>query len=535
MGRLANDPRALINVLTEAATAMPWPEQHMETYLCAWAEAVVSASFSVDVVPAPAPDLSLPVGDTHFLNAKRPLGGESFTEQDHRLLVALTTMAATSRQHVLREARLRRQALTDDLTGLWTHGSFRQQFETLSLERDRDELLGVLFLDLDQFKQINEQVGHLDADQVLRTVAQRMRTELPDDAIIARVGGDEFAAVLRRIRGHQQLEEIASDLRTAMSQLLPVGGKLMQVDVSIGAALSRLSIDDPESLVRAAEAGMRSTKKAHRAASTPRLFDEGSVLGEMFDDHLIEVALQPIVESSSRHIHGYEALVRGRHLQVGQISANTLIGVASSLRVLDELTELVASQAISTAQQIALQVGKPIALSINIEFEQLRLDSWLLDSVAERAANSDVAVVLELSERQVNRWSETHTLVANDLRTRGIGLAIDDFGAGYATFALLNNWAWTWVKLDRTLVSGRDTPRSRTLLRHVAAMLHELDLTVVGEGVETLEQFDLLHSLGVALGQGTYLGPPVNAADALTSATVDGLRVPHLPRRRRRG
>ncbi len=140
-----------------------------------------------------------------------------FTYRDEQMLVALVTMATTSNHSARREARLKRQAVTDDLTGLWHHGYFRELFEN-AVETRVGETMGVLFADVDRFKQVNDEIGHLEADDVLREIGHRMRVTLPEDAIVARMGGDEFAALVRHLDDADHLERIVADLQAAVGR-----------------------------------------------------------------------------------------------------------------------------------------------------------------------------------------------------------------------------------------------------------------------------------------------------------------------------
>lgn len=529
---MSRSPRVLIDVLSEAAIAMPWPEAEIEQRLRDWALRAVPSDIAIDYVPAPPPDLCVPFGDKRYLVARRAFGATPFTDQDLRLLNALTTMAATSVQHAHREARLRRQALTDDLTGLWNHGFFHELFETANRSRESSEHIGVLFLDVDRFKQLNEHLGHLDADDVLREIAQRLSAALPSNSIVARMGGDEFAVVVRDVRDPEQLARVVDGIHGAVRAPMPVRKRLLTIEVSVGSAYSQSPDDDPDVLLRSAERAMRRNKRARPTATPLRWYDERTMLREMLDQQLVEVAYQPIVGATDRTIRGVEALVRGRHLEFGPVSPLMLVGSASRLRLLDELTEIVIQQAIETAAMISDQAEREIELSVNIEFEQLRRDSRLLESLPDRLQNTGVHLVLEVSERQVGNFSSAHELVAGELRDAGIELAIDDFGAGFSTFTLLNSWTWHWVKIDQSLVSGgpalsgHDTKQQRKLLGHVAHMLGDLELISVAEGVETQEQLDVVRSLGVDLTQGVYLAPPQSSEELLARINAHGLVVP---------
>lgn len=525
---MSTNERALIDVLAEAAIEMPWPADELEQRLVEWCTRAVDATISVEVVPAPPPDASFVFAENRYLVARRPFGASEFSSLDRRLMTALTTMATASKDAARRDEHLRRRALTDDLTGLWQHGFFRELFEEAMIQR-RQECLGVLFLDIDRFKELNEQFGHLDADEVLCEIGARIRYgPFPEDSIAARMGGDEFAVVVRHVEDAAHLEQIVEELATVLRAPIPVGDLMLSVEVSIGAELSVSAVDDPEMLLRVAERRMRDNKRSRPGPRPPRWYDESALLREMLDEGRVRVAYQPVVDLHSGEIHGYEALVRGQHLEVGTVSPLLMVGSASKLRMLDELTEVVLDNALTTMREVVQACSAPLTLSINLEFEQLRSGSHLLETLPQRLDDTGVHLVIEISERHVARWTPSQRILATQLAEAGIGFAVDDFGAGYSALGLLNSWTWEWVKIDRSLVAEGGGQAGRTLLGHVSRMLDDLTLTAVAEGIETAEELEHAREIGVALGQGTLLAPPATAATVLATLTEHGLRLPHL-------
>jgi len=526
-----------IDVLAAAATAMPWPVDDLADRLLDYARrAVPDAEVRVQSSATPPPDVSVVFADARFLVARRAEGDPPLSHQERRVLVALASMATASRHTAQRLGRLRRWALTDDLTGLWGHAFFLEMLQSSPQWRDPGELIGVLYLDLDRFKEVNDSLGHVDADQVLRTLGSRLAevagTDESDDlaetgeVVVGRLGGDEFGMIVRSVSGQEDLDALVDRVREVVSAPVPVADQLVRVGVSVGTALSEHRDDDPEQLLRAADRDLRRAKSDHQdRARRTRWYDQRDVLRDLLDREGVGVAFQPLVEVESGTVLGYEALLRARHLEVGPMSPLLAVDSASRLRLLDELTEAVLGQAVDCAGKVAEETGSEVVLSVNLEHEQLRSGSRLIEELPERVRDRGVRLVLELSERSVGRWTGERDLAARTLRDQGVELAVDDFGAGYATFAMLNSWRWHWVKIDRGLVSGRDDEQSRRLLGHLCRMLGDMGTTTVAEGVETEQQLDLVADLGVGIAQGRYLAAPLLAPDVLEHVRRHGMRL----------
>jgi diguanylate cyclase (GGDEF)-like protein len=522
---MTRDERALVDVLTGAAIEMPWPEEHIQSWLLDYAERAVEGTVSISPLPAPPPDVSLLFGEQRYLVASRPLADPPFTDLDRRILAALTTMATASRHAARREARLRRAAHADDLTGLWHPNHFRELLESV-METRVNETLAVLFLDVDRMKRLNEHLGHLDADEVLREIGARLRSDVfPAGSFAARTGGDEFAVVVRHLSDAAHLERLVVDLHRLLRSPVQVRDTVVSVEVSIGSALSTSGADDPENLLRSAERRMRQQKRSRRPDDLPpRWYDDRTVLRDMLDQGRVEVAYQPIVDVRTQEAVGFEALVRARHLEFGPVSPMVLVGAAAKLQLLDELTEVVLEQSLAVMGTAATQLGRRVSLSINVEFEQLRADSRLLRSLPQRMSGTDVHLVLEVSERAVARWTPAQRTLADELAAAGIGLAVDDFGTGYSALGLLTSWDWEWVKIDRALVADAGTEAGRTVLGHVASMLGDLDRTAVAEGVETDAELAVVRDVGLHLAQGTLFAEPSPGDAVLARISEHGLR-----------
>jgi EAL domain-containing protein (putative c-di-GMP-specific phosphodiesterase class I) len=253
----------------------------------------------------------------------------------------------------------------------------------------------------------------------------------------------------------------------------------------------------------------------------------------MLGEGTTAVAIQPILDARTGALWGCEALLRATDPELGAVSPLTLISSAARQQTLDELTAKIGVDALVAMDELGRRVATPLHLTVNLEFEQLRVDNPVFERLARSLGTGggtgggtspgerNVQLVLELSERSYSRWTSQHDHLADRLRKHGIGLAIDDFGAGYATFGLLNKWGWDVVKIDKSLITAGD-PQGQLLFGNVVRTLRELRLTTVAEGIETPEQLDLARRVGVNLLQGHLLCEPVEMDELLRRVGPDG-------------
>jgi diguanylate cyclase (GGDEF)-like protein len=500
-----------VAVLSEAATSLPWPADENDRLVRQFAgRAIRSSEAEIGPEPGPPGTLSAPVDAVRYVVLRRMPGDRPFSDADRRLLGAVASMASVSRSVDLREAGLRLRSITDAMTGLWNYPMFMELAEQAIRERTDDEVLAMLFVDLDRFKQLNEELGHFDADQVLCEIARRLQDGVPPTAAVARFAGDEFALLLRGVDRDTLAQEVQG-LVESVTVPIAVAGRLLTVHVSVGVGLCESRSDTVEEVMRVAEEHMREAKRVGREATESR--DEKDLVDTVLGGDRTRVAFQPILDARSGELWGVEALVRATDPELGEVSPLTLVSSAARHQALDVLTSRVGTEAIVAMQALRQVVSTPLVLTVNLEFEQFRLDNPLLDEFAGLLSQYDVELTLELSERSYGRWTSQHDLLAQRLKERGMRLAIDDFGAGYATFGLLNQWGWDLVKIDKSLATARDE-QSTLLFTNVVRTLRELKLTTVAEGIETPQQFEAARRAGVSLIQGHLVSEPV-AMDVL--------------------
>lgn len=520
------------DALARAGTTMPWPATRIDERLVRLTQRAVRAhDVCLQAEPGSGTALSVPVAGRGHLVAVRRRGDLRFTAAEARTMTALVRMAETSRERAVHEARLRRQATTDALTGLITFSIFRSRLEDLRVLQ-HGEALAVVFADLDGFKMLNTELGHLVADQILAAIGERLRSQLPNDTIACRFGGDEFVIAIPRsaLARDQSPEDLVA---SAIAEPMLADGEAVRVVASLGVAWLLAPDDDIDAVIGQAEVAMRQRKRERLAGPTVRT--QRSMLEALLDRQELTVAYQPIFDLRTGDLHGVEALLRARDGALGTLSPLLVVDSAVRSHRVDELTALVAARAVAVAEQLADQVG-PTTLSLNLEFEQLHEESGLLAGLRDRAGQRDVHLVLELSERAFIDWGPSHDATASALAAAGIGLAIDDFGAGFATYALLEKWTWEWVKVDRRLVSAPGNGDAR-LVTHVLELITDLGHVAVAEGIETSEQLATVRRLGARYGQGHHLAPPLTGGELLERFANSGSPAPALaddPHRARR-
>jgi diguanylate cyclase (GGDEF)-like protein len=507
-----------VSVLSDAATTLPWPADENDELVTAFARSAVRSA-TADIVPEPGPpgSLSAPVDEVRHLVLRRLPGDRPYTAAQQRLLEAVTSMASVSRAVDLREAGLRLRTITDAMTGLWNYPMFVELAEHAVRDRSDGEVVALLFVDLDNFKRLNEELGHFDADQVLREIAFRLQTAVPPTAMVARFAGDEFAVLLRGVDRDTLAHEIQT-LVDAVTAPLAVAGRLLTVHVSVGVGVSESRDDAVDDVMRVAEEHMRAAKRAGRAAASR---DEKDMVSGMLGRGVTEVVFQPIVDARTGALWGCEALVRATDPELGTVSPLTLVSSAARQQALDALTAKVGAEALDAMDALGKRVRTPLSLTVNLEFEQFRVDNPVFERLSRNLGERGVALVLELSERSYGHWTSQHDLLAERLKERGIKLAVDDFGAGYATFDLLNKWGWDVVKIDKALIVA-DDEQSRLLFSNVVRTLRELKLATIAEGIETPEQLEVARRAGVTMIQGHIVCEAVPMDELLRRVGPDG-------------
>ncbi len=414
-----------------------------------------------------------------------------------------------------REARdeLERLAYTDTLTGLWN----RTRLERLLAERGSRSALTLLYLDLDDFKTVNDSLGHTAGDELLRTIAERLREIVQPTDVVARIGGDEFALLVEGGDATAIAERIVATLR----QPIAAAGHELVVGASIGIATS-----GPAEILRHADMAMYDAKNA--GGSTFRFFDPAmheavvsrlALLGDLsrpsFVDELF-VLYQPIFDMRSGRLSGVEALCRWRHPRGQLVPPLEFLGLAEENgRIIDigrRVLQVACAQAAAWSQQYESQ----LSISVNVAARQLA-DPEFADDVAAAVSRSRLdprQLVLELTETALMHADEVSNRNLERLQQLGAHIAIDDFGTGYSSLAYLARLPIDVLKIDRSFVEHCDLrDGGLRLVETIIALGHGLDLNVVAEGVERETQLEQLRAAECDGVQGFLLGRPGPAAD----------------------
>jgi len=415
---------------------------------------------------------------------------------------------------------LDRRARTDDLTGLPNRAELTDRLALrLSPPSAASDRTTIVFLDLDEFKLVNDSLGHAYGDDLLREIADRLRNVVRGNDLVARFGGDEFVMLCEG--GDDRLPaRMAARLSDLFVEPFEVRGELLYVSASIGVATTPTT--DGDTLLRNADAAMYRAKEQgrsrieifdamidHRATSILRLRNEMR-LGLARNEFVLHY--QPIVDLASDAIVGMEALVRWEHPERGMVPPLDFIAEAEDSGFIMDLGAWV----IRSACEEAARWPVPMHVAVNLSVRQLA-DHGIVDTVADALAASGLSsasLVLEVTESALMANAETALVVLNELRALGVRLAIDDFGTGYSSLLYLKRMPVGTLKVDRSFVDGLgDDAEDSAIVASVISLAHAVGLRAVAEGVETLEQRRHLVDLGCDLAQGYLWSRPVPASE----------------------
>jgi diguanylate cyclase (GGDEF)-like protein len=448
---------------------------------------------------------------------------------------------AVERHRVEQEAA--HQALHDRLTGIPNRSLFTDRLEeALIRSHDRGSLAAVCFLDIDDFKLVNDGFGHGVGDELLRAFGPRLRQALVMTDTVARFGGDEFAVLCEDIEGERHAVQIALRLLDALAEPFEIDGVEHRVTACVGVTLSS-GADGPEELLAQADAAMYLAKEKTRGGYQfydrdlrqrvrMRLQFEGALRAAPDRDEL-HLVVQPIVSLPDGIPVGSEALLRWRHPELGPVSPSEFIPVAEETGAIVPIGEWVLAEAFRLAARWRTDpvLRRWLPLHVNISPRQLDLPEFatMVEAQVKQAGARVSDLALEITEHALFGNAVRTVLSLERLQTLGFRIVLDDFGTGYSSLSHLKRFPLDVVKIDRLFTSNMTAERrDEAIVAAVLGMADAFGLDAVAEGIETPEQAAQLTDLGCRIGQGFHFGRPVSAR-ALTTSPARAL-LPELSR-----
>jgi diguanylate cyclase (GGDEF)-like protein/PAS domain S-box-containing protein len=449
-------------------------------------------------------------------------------EQDARLIRLISAVAAQlgsviRRKHT--EERLHYLAHYDPLTGLPNRVLFTDRLQQAIIEADRHErLVGVVFLDLDRFKTINDSLGHGIGDLFLKEVAGRLARCVRAGDTVARQSGDEFTLVLADMGHVGHAARVAQKILDGLAHPFHVAGHELYAGASLGMTLYPLDEHNIEGLLRNADIAMYRVKErggngyefyaADMTSKAHARLALENALRHALEREEFELHYQPVVDLDSGHIKGVEALIRWRHPERGLVLPGEFIPVAEETGLIAPIGEWVLRTACRQCHEYSLAGGPPLRLAVNVSPRQfgrgeiLNVVTRILDETGFDSHQLD----LEITETLLMQHAEAVLEVMHELGALGVRFSVDDFGTGYSSLSYLKHLPIGWVKIDKSFVDDIPAdPNDAAIVSAIISMAHSLGLKVIAEGVETKEQLEFLRAQGCDMAQGYYFSRPLPA------------------------
>ncbi|MCA1397240.1 EAL domain-containing protein [Bradyrhizobium sp. BRP56] len=444
-----------------------------------------------------------------IVNKPLPEGGWVATIQD------VTERART-------ENKIAHMAHYDALTDLPNRVLFRERLERALKAIRPDQQLAVMYIDIDEFKAVNDALGHQIGDELLRAIADRLRGCVGDTDVAARLGGDEFAVIQTAVRDQTETMQLLAAIYQSIRRPIDCSGHLITTDASIGIAVAPADGLDIDQLLRNADLALYGAKSDGRR--TYRFFETGMdarakarrslelELRQAIADGSFELHYQPLLHLEEGQVSCCEALVRWRHPERGTISPADFIPIAEDTGLINDLGHWV----LNTACREAMNWPEHVHVAVNVSPIQFKSQTLALNVAAALAATglAPSRLELEITEAVLIRDDEAALDILHQLRELGVRIALDDFGTGYSSLSYLQRFPFDKIKIDRAFIKDlAGTGASSTIVQAVVNIAAASDMTTTAEGVETEQQRNLLRILGCTEMQGYLFSRPVSSAE----------------------
>ncbi len=424
-----------------------------------------------------------------------------------------------------REKQLEYDVFHDSLTGLANRNWITQRLLDLLKQQQK---FAILFIDLDRFKVINDSLGHLVGDELLRLATQRMQSILPDIGILTRFGGDEFVILMEEYIDLESLTKLADLIQMQLQLPFNLRNYELFISASVGIALATEEYSEPDEILRDADLAMYKAK--HKGRGRYELFTQSDRTAAMvrlnlerdlrraLDKHEFYLMYQPIVSLQTQQVCGFEALVRWKNSAGKHISPNEFIPITEETGLINSLGWWVMQEACQQAQLWNQQLNKAnLSININVSPIQLRQFNFVktLKQILIETGLPNHCLKLEITESCLLENIESDTNLLEDLKALGVHLCIDDFGTGYSSLSRLHDLPIDTLKIDQSFVKRIGlTSDSNVIIETIVSLSQSLNIITVAEGVETRSQLDKLIEIGCNFGQGYLFSRPCDLATA---------------------
>jgi diguanylate cyclase (GGDEF)-like protein/PAS domain S-box-containing protein len=433
--------------------------------------------------------------------------------------VGITTDITEKKEY---EERITDLAYRDSLTKLPNRHLFRDRLrKAISQRRERDEKLAVMFIDLDNFKLVNDTAGHLVGDKFLIVIADRFREVLRDYDTLSRVGGDEFMILLERVDDYI-ISDVSCRLIESLSTLIAIGDFEFFTSASIGVSVYPADGTDEETLIKNADTAMYEAK--HNGKNSYRFFTSSmneemsrrvlleTNLGRALENDEFTLHYQPQISTIDKTLVGAEALLRWNNKNLGFVSPVEFIPIAESTRKIVPITEWILTQVCKDIAVLEALYSQKFNMAVNISSIHLKTENFVesIDSIIKKSGVEPRQIDLEITEGALIGDVDESTKKLSALKALGYKISIDDFGTGYSSLSYLKNFPFDKLKIDKSFIDSLpEDIQDIGIVRSIIAISHALNLKVIAEGVETKAHVDFLKEEGCSFIQGYYFSKPL--------------------------